>query len=596
MKTEAAEDILAAAYEHAPGEAPPHQRPDGLPSGFRLAPDGIHRRVDGKDGDSEWKWLCSPIRVLALPRDRSGKGWGRLVEVADPDGLHHRWAAPMRLFAGDGTELRAELMDRGLQLASGPAAKAALGDLLAQWRPKARAITADRLGWSDEACGAFVLGDGRVLGDGEVVYQSETTPGAAEAMTASGDLAGWRETVAAVCVGNPLLIVSVSLAFSGPLLEPLAMDGGGLHLRGASSRGKSTALRAAASVWGSPRFVQSWRATSNGLEGVATACNATLLALDELGEVSGREAGAAAYMLANGTGKARASRSGAARRSARWRVALLSSGEISLADKMAEAGGRAAAGQEVRLLDLAATERRFGTFDDLHGAADGAAFADRVREATAAHHGTAGPAFVARLLEERPETLAAVRAMRDAFVARASERFRLGEEGQSIRAASRLGLIAAAGELATEWGLTGWPVGAARDAALDALGLWLEGRGGAGPAEAREAERRVRAFLAAHGTSRFEVLHDWQGEEVEPLRPVYNRAGWRKGDVFYISADAWREIHAGADPARAARHLADAGFLETGDGRNLPVRMSVAVAGRPRAYAVRAAILGGADG
>ena len=73
MKTEAAEDILAAAYEHAPGEAPPHQKPDGLPPGFRLAPDGIHRRVDGKDGDSEWKWLCSPIRVLALPRDRSGK-------------------------------------------------------------------------------------------------------------------------------------------------------------------------------------------------------------------------------------------------------------------------------------------------------------------------------------------------------------------------------------------------------------------------------------------------------------------------------------------------------------------------------------------
>ena len=93
---------------------------------------------------------------------------------------------------------------------------------------------------------------------------------------------------------------------------------------------------------------------------MACACNGSLLALDELGEVSGREAGAAAYMLANGAGKARADRAGHARRSARWRVMILSSGELSLADKMAEGGARIAAGQAVRLLDLAADTRAHG--------------------------------------------------------------------------------------------------------------------------------------------------------------------------------------------------------------------------------------------
>ncbi len=74
-------------------------------------------------------------------------------------------------------------------------------------------------------------------------------------------------------------------------------------------------------------------------------------------------AGAAAYMLANGQGKARAGRSGTARASARWRVTILSSGEISLADKAAEVRERIRAGQDIRLLDVPVDRRRFGAFD-----------------------------------------------------------------------------------------------------------------------------------------------------------------------------------------------------------------------------------------
>lgn len=110
-----------------------------------------------------------------------------------------------------------------------------------------------------------------------------------------------------------------------------------------------------------------------------------------MGEVSPREAGAAAYMVANGAGKVRAGRSGEARPSARWRVPLLSSGEVSLADKMAEGRERARAGQEVRLLDIVADRQAHGAFDHLHGMPDGAAFADHVNRAAAAAYGTAGP-------------------------------------------------------------------------------------------------------------------------------------------------------------------------------------------------------------
>ena len=573
----------------------PHEEtgeaPDGLPEGFAWTPRGIYRSEDGEDGQARRVWLCSPLRVLALPRDKAGTGWGRLVEVTDPDGGTHRWAIPARLFAGDGSELRGGLFDLGANLASDRKGRAALGELLQRWQPKARALTADRLGWTDEACAAFVLGDGRVLGAADVVYQAEAAPTAAAEMREAGTPEGWREAVAEPCRGSPLMMAAVSLAFAGPLLEPLAIDGGGLHLRGASSCGKSTVQHVAVSVWGSPRFLHTWRATANGLEGVASACNGSLLALDELGEVLGREASAAAYMLANGRGKGRADRAGHARRAARWRVMVLSSGELTLADKMAEGGARIAAGQAVRLLDVAADVRRHGAFDALHGAPDGAAFADRLRDATAEHYGTAGPAFVRALLSDLDAVRGQTREALAGFRGIAAERFGIGDEGQAVRAAERLGLIAAAGELATAWGLTGWPVGMARDAALDVLGLWLDGRGGAGPAEAREAVERTRAFIVAHGGSRFEDLERSAG-----ALPVANRAGWRDGECFYFARPAWADLHRSSDSARAARHVAEAGFLRRVGVRDLTIKAPRAVPHRPRVYAVVGAILGEGDG
>ena len=417
-----------------------------LPNGFQRKDDGIYRVLEDEDGNRRLAWLCSPLRVLALPRDRSGTGWGRLVEVTDPDGRQHRWAIPARMFAGDGTDVRARLLDLGMDLAPGPTGRNSLLDLLQRWRPKARAVTTDRMGWADEACTAFTFGNGDVIGAEDVVYQGESTPSASAEMKAAGTLEEWQDNVTAACVGNPLMLVAVSLAFAGPLLEPLGIDGGGLHLRGASSRGKSTIQRVAVSVWGSPRFLHTWRATANGLEGIAVACNASLLALDELGEVSGREAGQCAYMLANGCGKARADRAGMARASLRWRVMVLSSGEIALADKVAEAGGRVAAGQGVRLLDIAADDQAHGAFDDLHDATDGAAFADRLRAATATQYGTAGPAFVEKFIANREAAARELRESITGFQKLAAQRLAIINEGQTQRATARLALVAAAGK------------------------------------------------------------------------------------------------------------------------------------------------------
>ena len=236
------------------------------------------------------------------------------------------------------------------------------------------------------------------------------------------------------------------------------------------------------------------------------------------------EAGGAAYTLCNGQGKARAGRDGGLRARLSWRLMLLSSGEISLADHVAEAGQRSHAGQEVRLLDLASDAGAgLGCFENLHGAADGADFARRLDLGTRKHFGAP---FVAYL-----ERLAAIEAGEvSELIAELTRRFEslhLSAEasGQARRVASRFALIAAGGELATRWGITGWPEGEAIRTAARLFNEWLASRGGDAPAEDRQMLRQVRAFLEAHGSGRFTSLARAADDHAPK---TLHRAGWQR--------------------------------------------------------------------
>src|SRR4029453_14062513 len=216
---------------------------------------------------------------------------------------------------------------------------------------------------------------------------------------------------------NSRLLVAVSTGFAAPLLALLGEESGGLHYKGQSSEGKTTALLCAATVWGEPGRLERWRTTANALEGVALAHNDNLLCLDELKELDAREAGGVAYMLANGAGKRRGQPHGGTRPWLTWRLVLLSTGETSLEHHIADTGQRIQAGQEVRLVDVPADAGTgLGMFEDLHGAESSKAFADQLREATPRHYGHAGRAFVAALSQDRPENLTNAQRLRDSFL------------------------------------------------------------------------------------------------------------------------------------------------------------------------------------
>lgn len=520
----------------------------------------------GRDAEGNEKAplsVCAPLYILAKTRGAKQADWGRLLDWRDADGHPHRWAVPDELLSGDGLDLRRELMRQGLAISPNRAAREMLATYLQVWPVDARARCVERLGWAGPV---FVLPDEAIGAGGEmVVFQSASA--IEPAFASAGSVEHWRATVPALAAGNSRMVFAICCALAPPLAQLAGEDSGGFHLRGKSSSGKSTALALAASVWGSPAtFPRLWRTTTNGLEGLATMHNDVLLILDELSQCDPKDAGDAAYLLANGQGKTRASRAGMARAAARWRLLFLSAGEESLSAMMSRAGKRANAGQEIRLADIEADAGAgLGAFDTLHGHASGAALSLALKDAAQQQHGAVGVAWLRLVVEHRlalvDELPPLVREFVDAYT-------EPGASGQVIRVARRFGLVAAAGELATGYGLTGWAGGEAFDAVGKCFASWLAGFGGAGNREDRALLSQVRAFFEVHGASRFESM------EATTEQRIVNRAGfWRDGEdtgrQFLVLPEVFkRELCAGFDPKAAAKALIEAGVILAGkDGK-----------------------------
>lgn len=372
------------------------------------------------NADGEESFVCGRLVVTAKCRDADGGSWGILVEFCDDDGRVKQKTIPFELLSGDPGAVCGPLMDQGLTVIATRAAKQHVVAYLSGCQPDARVRCVTRIGWHDDA---YVLPD-VVFAPSERPEITLQTPGHFDhAFRAQGTLQEWQDQIGRYCVGNSRLGFALSAAFAAPLLRLLDMEGGGFHFLGSSSVGKTTALLAAASVWGGGvtrnGYVRNWRTTANGLEATAAGHSDALLCLDELGQLPEREGVHVAYMLANGEGKSRARKDGSGRPPARWLLLFLSSGEQSLADKLREAGRAAHAGQETRLVDIPADAGRgLGLFETLHRFPDGGALARHLATAAAACYGVAIRAFLSHLVRHREAIRGNANVMVRAFLKR----------------------------------------------------------------------------------------------------------------------------------------------------------------------------------
>jgi putative DNA primase/helicase len=580
-------------FEQIPPPTPSKDKRFELPFGYRFRSDGLYWS-DPNDDDKPDIKLSGAFDVLAETRDGDSSNWGVLMHWVDHDNREHRFALPRAMLAGDGSDARKALLMDGLYIAPSQKARGLLNSFLLQVRSPVRARATQRIGWHGNA---FVLPDDAFGGADDDKLLLQTSTANEHCFRQAGTLQSWQQNVARYAVGNSRLVIALSAAFAGPLIGPCAAEGGGLHFRGASSTGKCTALHVAGSAWGGGSvtgFVRSWRATANGLEGVAQGHCDTLLCLDELSQLQARDAGEAAYMLANGSGKSRSARDGSARRAASWRVMFLSSGEIGLSDKIAEdgRGKKTAAGQQVRIIDIAADAGAgMGMFNHSHGFDSAEALARHLREATQQHYGVAAREYLKLIVPAMVELQQQVSAIMAAFCA---THLPPGSDGQVMRVAQRLALIAAGGEIAVRAGILPWPEGEALDAAGSIFNGWLVARGGHAPAEERAGIEQVRAFLLANGMARFIPAWDEDADKRILIRDV---AGYRQktgdGWDYFVTPPAWKEICAGLDPRRTAGVLAMKGFIAGGDGAHLAKSIRPPGMGKQRAYHVLSGLLDG---
>lgn len=580
---------------------------DGGPK-FEMRLKGLYR-----NSDKGAFFVCPPFEVTAKGSDPDAGGWGLLVSVHDPDGRPHYVSIPYRALRGDGAAALELLMDRGFVPRKGR--DTYLVEYLREVETDARAKWVRANGWhGNDPDAAVYVTPGQTYGarKGELWLMESDGPRVNPFKT-RGTLPEWCDNVAALCVGNSRLVFAPCLAFAAPLLWPLGMESGGFSFVGKSSGGKTTALRVGASVCGAPDYVERLRATDNGLESVFLAKSDAPAFLDELGQLGPQIAGEAIYMAANGSQKARASRTGGARGRESWRTSFLLSSEIPLAAHMGEAGRAPKAGQQARLAEIPSDAGKgLGLFEDLHDYASGHEFAQALARAAGDYYGTPFAAFLSRLMRERGEGL--WRKLREDI--RVFEREHLRENdagGQARRVANRFGLVAAAGELAIDWLDLPWPRGEASRASGKLFAAWLQSRGGAGDQEERAALAQVRDFLSRHGEARFT---DWDrpAADTEKHAPrVINRAGFRRitkeseeravahgnnaehlETEFFIFPEVWKnEVCKGHDASAVAYLLSKRGALKPADDARMARSLSLPGEGKRRVYHILPSIWSG---
>jgi putative DNA primase/helicase len=504
---------------------------EGAPR-FECDDSGLWRYLPpGRDGDGGgWQRVSDPLRVEALARDQADGATSLVLSFRSRFGDDRRLILPAASVAGDGGAWRVTLADAGFHVPARTNPKRWLGEYLTDAQAERHARLTERTGWHGSA---FVLPAETIGGDDAeaVLFSGEKPDGG---LSQAGDLQRWQQHIGRHCIGQSRLIFAVSMALAAPCLRWTgageAAESGGFHLHGGSSSGKTTALRGAASVYGPPAYVQRWRATDNGLEALAAAHSDLPLMLDELAQMDPKVTGDVVYMIGNGWGKSRAARSGGSRPRLRWRLLVLSSGEIGLSDHMAEAGKRPRAGQELRFVDLPADAGQgFGAFDHRGDFEDSAALSRHLDKATSKFYGTLGRAWLEHLAANTEGLSAELRQRMAKFEAQAVPETASGQVG---RVARRFALVAAAGEMATAAGLTGWPPGQAQAATLRLFNAWIEARpAGIGDGETAAMLRQVRAWFELHSEARFTSWDRVEkgAESDEDRRPqTLLRAGWRK--------------------------------------------------------------------
>lgn len=442
--------------------------------------------------------ICSPLKVLHKTCLSDKLGWGRLVSIRNHYG-DKELELSMRDFVRPDLIL-GPLLDAGLEIVNYQLAKKHIhAYIMSAAQSEGVKIMIRQLGWCQDN---YVLPD-HIYGNGvDIVFQPN---GLENVHQAAMEMKDWQEQIGLLCKGNSLLVLVTAMALAGPLLRPCDCEGIGLNIFGPSSSGKTTAALVAGSVCGGGGrngYVRSWRSTDNALEAIAAMHNDGLLILDEISQAPSKTVGHTVYMLFNGEAKSRMTADASLRKTAQWKLNLLSTGELTVPDKIREGGyAKPMAGQEVRVIDLPVDAGRGDSlYETMHGYSDGAQLSNALVDRAKQFYGIPLRTFLECLCKDKDTYVERIVQGLDVFVA---EHCPSGASGQVQRVCRKFGLLATTGELAIEFGVLPYEEGECTKAAVRWFNIWLDQRQGIGNLEIENAIKAIDETIALEGETLF---------------------------------------------------------------------------------------------
>ena len=561
-----------------------------LPTGYQLSETGVFS-VGNRNNTPEL--VSGPCWISETTKSRTQKEWGRVISFIDYDGELQQIAVAESRVSNNSTNLPSELHDMGLHLI--PNMQRHLLKYLASFQLpiEFRRESVSKVGWldcSDDEPPIYVTPE-RTIGltvERQIIFQPEEHSQTLQTMHTGGHLNQWKSAVASKCEHHPNLVFALSAAFSGPLLKLIGQDCGGFHFYGASSKGKTTLLQVAASVWGSGAdpansdvsYISRWNTTGNALEATAAAHNDGLLCLDEMGTCDQRDFGKVIYDLFGGRGKGRLNKNAILQRIRTWRLAALSTGEISVEDKILEEGGKHRIGHQVRMIDVPIGE---GVIS--RSCEDPRNLVNDLKKQTAVYFGTAGPEFVDFLTQVRPcyrELRDEVHTLVDSLAQEITGSRNL--ESFQERVLKRMCIVAAAGLLAADFRILPFERHTVLKSLSHVWDLWI--RDGASRPPLVTSLLNLKEFVLANQSRFINVSED--------LTTVRDLVGYTKSEsglrLFLMTDKAFKEAVRGQDVNSVAHELKKRGLLFQNDTNRLKSRHQVGGT-RPYFYAIRDSLL-----